>query len=241
MKKTIIAIVMSILACSMSEANTEQKNWSDEAELSYVETGGNTDTSTFALKNELQVKLAEKSSASWKLGALSNTSDGVRNAEAYYMELRGDHLFTERVYLYLKTGWEKDTFAGLDSRLYGGPGLGYKILTGPKHLLFAEAGLNYVNEKYTNNTEDDFISDRFFGKYEFVFSETNKFSQSLEYLCPLEESADYNVISETAVTSALAANYSLKASYTVKYDTLPVPNTLDNTDTVFGTALVATF
>lgn len=242
MKKIAIAVVVAIMSCVTSRAHAEpKKNWSDEAEISYVETGGNTDTSTFSLKNELKVKLTEKLSSSWKLGAISSTSGGVRNAESYHMELRGNYLFTKMVYAYLYSGWEKDTFAGLHSRLYAGPGLGYKLLIGPYHFLFVEAGINYVDEEFTDNTEEDFFSGRLFGKYEFVFNDVNKFHQSLEYLFHLDENEEYNVISETAITSALGTNYSLKASYTVKYDNRPVPGTLEKTDTILATALVANF
>ncbi|MEN8135811.1 MAG: DUF481 domain-containing protein [Thermodesulfobacteriota bacterium] len=241
MKRIIVASVVTVVVCVMSTAQAEEKNWSDEAELSYVETGGNTDTSTLSFKNELKVKLSDKLSSSWKLGSMSSTSDGTRNAESYYTELRGDYLFTERFYTYLNAGWAKDTFAGLDSRIYTGPGVGFKVLPGPKHFLSAEAGLNYVSEEYSNNKEEDFISGRVFGKYEFAFNDTNKFSQSLEYLHNFDESEDYNIISETAITSALNTNYSLKVSYTVKYDNLPVPATLDDTDTILAAALVANF
>lgn len=231
------AIILSFGAI----ARAEDKNWSDQAELSYVETGGNSETSTLSFKNELKVKFSEKFSGSWKAGALSGKNDNIRNAESYYTVLRGDYLFTERFYGYLSGGWAKDTFAGLDSRIYGGTGCGYKFLAGPKHLLSGEAGVNYTDEEYTNNTTDDFPAGRVFGKYEFAFNDNNKFSQSLEYLINFDESKDYNVISETAVTSALSTNYSLKVSYTVKYDHLPVPVTLDDTDTVLAAALVANF
>ncbi len=235
------AAVIAGLFCLGSVAQAEEKKWSDESELAYVETGGNSETATLSFKNALQVKLSDKLAAAWKLGALSSQNAGVRNAESYFTELRGTHLFSRRFYSYLNAGWAKDTFAGLDSRIYGGPGMGYKILPGPQHFLSTEAGLNYVTEQYTNNTKADFIAGRFFGKYEFAFNETSKFAQSLEYLHNFSDSHDYNITSETTVSSALNSNYSLKVSYSFKYDHMPVPASLDDTDTLLATALVANF
>ncbi len=241
MKKFYTATLLTMMILVVPTARAAEKNWSDQAELSYVKTSGNSDISTLSFKNELKTKFTEQLSSTWKLGALSSQNDGSRTAERYYTELRGDYLFTERLYSYLAVGWEKDTFAGIDRRIYSGPGAGYKILLGPKHFLNGEAGLNYVSEKYTNETTNDFLSGRLFGKYEFAFNDTNKFSQSLEYRHDFEASKHYKVISETAVTSALNSRFSLKVSYTVNYDHAPVPDTLDQTDTILATALVANF
>jgi putative salt-induced outer membrane protein len=241
MKILYTATVAAVLIGVGPTAGAAEKNWSDQAELSYVETGGNSDTATLSFKNELIIEFSDRLAGIWKLGALSSHNDGIRNAESYFTELRGDYLLTERWYAYLNAGWAKDTFAGLDSRIYAGPGAGYKLLAGPRHFLAAEMGLNYTTEEYTDDTEEDFIAGRLFGKYEFAFNETNNFSQSLEYLHNFDESDDYKIISESAVTSALSTNYSLKVSYTVKYDHMPVPASLDDTDTILAAALVANF
>jgi putative salt-induced outer membrane protein len=241
MKKIYAATGLAMLLGMAATVPAAAKNWADEAELSYVETGGNSDTASLSFKNELRVKFSDTIAGTWKVGALSATNAGTRTAESHATELRGDYLFTERLFAYLNAGWAKDPFAGLDSRWYSGPGAGYKILLGPIHFFTVEAGLNYVSEEYTDNTEVDFIAGRLFGEYIFAFNDTNKFSQSLEYLHNFSEGTDYNIIAETAVTSALSSNYSLKVSYTVKYDHMPVPATLDDTDTILAAALVANF
>jgi len=241
MKKFYAVMLVAVMFLAVPSARSEEKNWSDQAELSYVKTSGNSDLSTLSFKNELKAKFSEQLSSTWKLGALSGQNAGSRTAERFYTELRGDYLFTERLYSYLTVGWEKDSFAGIDRRIYSGPGAGYKLLLGPRHLLNAEAGLNYVSEKYTDDTNNDFLSGRLFGKYEFAFNDANKFSQSLEYLHDFEASKHYKIRSETAVTSALNSKFSLKVSYTVNYDHMPVPATLDHTDTILATALVANF
>ena len=122
-----------------------------------------------------------------------------------------------------------------------GPAVGYKWLTGPKHFVTTEAGLNYVSEEYVNNTEEDYLQGRLFGLYEYPFSSKNKFSQSLEFLYDFENSDNYNMNSVTALISALSDYLSLKTSYEIKYDHEPVPAMLKKTDTILAVTLVVNF
>jgi putative salt-induced outer membrane protein len=233
--------VLLVIFAFVTGSDAAEKRWSDEAELSFVDTGGNTDVVSLSARNLLKYIFTDKLEGAWKLGALYGETDGEKNAESYFTELRLDYLFTERFYSYASGGWVKDKFAGIDSRYYLGPGVGYKFLTGPKHFFLGEAGLNYVTEEYTDDTDQDYLQGRAFAKYEYAFTEKNKFSQSLEYLYDFDDSENYNVNSETALISALSDYLSLKASYVVKYDNKPVPETLKETDTILGVTLVVNF
>jgi putative salt-induced outer membrane protein len=105
----------------------------------------------------------------------------------------------------------------------------------------AEISLNYVNEKYINDTDKEYLGGRAFAEYEYAFTDKNKFSQSVEYLHDFDDSNNYNVNSETALISALSDYLSLKTSYVVKYDNQPVPSTLKETDTILSVTLVVNF
>lgn len=233
-----VLLIVFVLA---SGSRAEEKKWSDEAELSFVDTGGNTDVTTLSAKNLLKYRFTNKLQGAWKLGAVYGKSDGEKNAENYFTELRLDYQLTERLYSYAAGGWMQDEFAGIDSRYYLGPGVGYKFLSGPKHFLAGEAGLNYVNEEYIDDTDKDYLEGRAFAKYEYALAEKNRFSQSVELLYDFEDSENYIVNSETAVISALSDYLSLKASYVIKYDNEPVPETLKETDTILAVTLVVNF
>jgi putative salt-induced outer membrane protein YdiY len=56
-----------------------------------------------------------------------------------------------------------------------------------------------------------------------------------------EDGDNYNVLSKTALISALSDYLSLKASYVVKYDSEPVRSTLEETDTILSVTLVVSF
>ncbi len=243
--KTLIPIVIFLMIATAAFA--EEKKWGNETELSYVDTSGNTEVTTISAKNLLTYKFSDKLNTEWEAGALYAESDNEKDSERYYTELKSNYLFTEKFYTSLIAGWEKDKFAGIDAKYYIGPALGYKFLIGPKHFFLIEAGVDYVQEEYTDDTDDDFSRGRVFTEYEYAFTEKNKFSQSVEYLSNFDDSEDYNVISETSLISALSDSLSLKITYQIKYDNVPppdpdnVPDTLEDKDTTLTVTLVINF
>ena len=50
----------------------ETKRWKNEAELAFVNTTGNSDVLTAAIRNELQYRFTPKLTADWKIGALKS-------------------------------------------------------------------------------------------------------------------------------------------------------------------------
>jgi putative salt-induced outer membrane protein len=239
-RSRLLLAVLIALAAAPAAARGEDTRWRDEAELSFVDTAGNTDVTTLSAKNTLIVPLSERLAGTWRLGALYGRSQGVRNAESYFTELRGDYSFPEKLYSFVNAGWFKDGFAGIDARYYVGAGLGCRVLAGPTHFILGEAGVTGTREETTDGRDRTFPGGRLFGKYEYRFTERNRFSQSLEALFDFDEFDNWNLNSETALVSALNRFLSLKASYVVKYDNEPVPG-LGETDTVLAVTLVVNF
>lgn len=237
----MFVLFVPIFLIGVTVAHAEEKKWTNEGELSFVKTGGNSDVSTFSLKNLLKYKFSEIFEGGWKVSALNSESNGVRSSEKYASELRGDYTFSTHFYAGVAAGWLKDKFSGMDARYYAGPVVGYKFLVGPTHFLKSEAGLDYVKEEYTDNTKSEFLRGRIFAEYEHRFTEVNKFVQSVEYLHSFDDSDNYNMNSVTAIVTVLNSNFSLKTSYEVRYDNKPVPATLDDTDTILGASLISTF
>ena len=241
MRSKRFLISLFIVFAMVTGVCAQEKKWSDQAELSFVDTGGNTDVTSLSAKNLLKYNFNDELQTAWKLGALYGQSDGEKNAESYFSDLRLDYLFAQHLYSFVNAGWSKNKFAGFDSRYYVGPGAGYKFLVGPKHFLLAEVSLNYVNETYIDDTDKDYLRGRAFTEYEYAFTDKNKFSQSVEYLYDFDDRNNYNVNSETALISALNNYLSLKTSYVVNYDNQPVPSTLKETDTILSVTLVVNF
>jgi putative salt-induced outer membrane protein len=251
MKKNSVYLITLICLILPLMAIAEESKWQDEAELSYVNTGGNTEVTSLSGKNKLTYQFTEDFKGQWEVSALYGETEDVKTAERYATEVRLDYNFTDRIYLAGIGGWLQDEFAGIDQRLYIGPALGYKILTGPKHILSVEGGIDYVTEKYTeppgSDEEDDFDDDaefmrgRAFGSYEFILTEKSKFTQSLELLYDFEDGDNYNVNSVSALITSLSDTFSIKTSYEVHYDNEPVPDFVEETDTILSVALIVNF
>lgn len=236
-------VLSSFILLSTGFALAEDgKTWKDEAELSYVQTGGNTELTSLSAKNLLTYQATENFKLDWTVQALFAEAeiDGntEKTAERYATELRLEYAFTERTYATAYGGWLRDEFAGIDDRYYAGPAVGYKFLIGPEHFLKTEAGVEYVKENYIDDTDDDYTRGRAFGEYIFALTEKTRFSQSLEYLHAFDNSDDYNVNSETAVITSLSDKLSLKTSYVVNYDNEPVPEDLDETDRTLAITII---
>lgn len=107
-------------AFAQGEAPEEEKRFTNETDLSLVNTTGNTDTLSLSGKNEMAYKFTEKWTGSWVVGALYAERDGDKEAERYFTDLRADYAIDERWYAYGLSSWLKDEFAGFDQRLKDG-------------------------------------------------------------------------------------------------------------------------
>jgi putative salt-induced outer membrane protein len=221
-----------------AEPPLAERRLRDQAELSFVSTGGNTEVTTLSLKNTLGYGFTERLSVTWEAVVLYGESDGDKNAERYATELRLDFALSERLYAFGNAGWRRDRFAGLDDRYVAGVGGGYRILAGPRHFLAGEFGFTHVTDRYTTGERQDFLSGRAFTRYLFAFTERSRFSQTVEFLYDFEDPENFNINTETAVTAALNSYLSLKMSYSVRYDNVPVPADFERTDTALSAALV---
>ena len=243
MRKLVLLIMVMCVGLAVVAASSfaEEKALSDEGEVSYVQTDGNTKVTTLSAKNLVKYKFNDRLLGTWKAGAVSAETSNVKTAESYFTDLKLDYQNTPRLYSFVNAGWQQNRFAGVDEHIYGGVGEGYKFLDGPAHFLIGEIGVLYVADKYTDATKKDYPGGRAFAKYTYAFTEKNKFSQSLEYLNDFNDSKRYFVNSETAVISALSGIFSLKAAYLVNYTNAPVPATLKKKDSMVTVALVVNY
>jgi len=219
-----------------ADEKAPERPWNDTLELSVVNTGGNTRVTTLAIKNDFRYRVNDRLSATWRLAVVYGESDGTSNAENYMTELRGDYVFSERIYGFDYLSWTRDTFAGIDSKTSAGLGPGYRFLTGPRHTLLGEAGFSYTAEDTDAETED-YFGGRLFGNYRYNFLEKSSLSQSLEWLVDFGNRENWNLNSETALVTQVNGYVNLKVSYTAKYDKEPVGG-LDELDTVLAAVVV---
>jgi putative salt-induced outer membrane protein len=119
-EKMVLVILCIIGAAGLSYAQdenlNEEKRFSNETSISLVNTTGNTDTLSFAGKNEMAYKFSEKWTGSWLVGAIYNETDSEKETERYFTDLRADYAISDRLYAYGLGSWFQDKFSGFEVR-----------------------------------------------------------------------------------------------------------------------------
>jgi len=142
------------------------KKWSEEAELSWVATSGNSQTSTFGLKSKT-LRTWERALFTFKLGALkadTTVTDvyGVgpppdpaiveeefteTTAENYYIDARYERKITDKFYWYVGAGWLRNEFAGIKNRTQVQGGVGNIWFDGDKLKFKSDYAVTYTDQE----------------------------------------------------------------------------------------------
>jgi len=224
----------------VSGAGEPAKPWKNGAELSYINASGNTRAATLSVK--------EKFNYDWtgagmeiEAGGLRSKNDGILTAEQYFAGEKVSWKWSERNYLFEKTRWDQNRFAGIDHSYNMAAGLGRVIRDTPKDKLEIEASGGYVMEnRVFAPQKNDFGSGKAYVKYSRVLTETANFSQDAGYTANLKDSSDYRVTTETAVIASLSTHISFKTSYQWRFVNTP-PAGFKKGDTMLLVALIFNF
>ncbi len=219
-----------------------EAGWKSRAELSYTRTGGNSDTEALAGKLETGLDAGANRYAA-KASGLYGETEGDQTASRWTAEGRYERLLTERLFGFLSVGYLKDTFAGYDTRLEVGPGVGYDVLKLPDHDLKVMLGVLWNYDNFANGDEgsDTYLSGKAAGDYEWRISEGLTFKQYLDYSVSFDDTDVYFINSESSLAVQMAENLALGVSYIVNYQNQPPAPGADHVDTKFMTSLVVDF
>ena len=220
MKPILLALQLATLA--LGAAAQEPKPWKDAAELSYVQTAGNSKTSTLSAKNLFNYDWA-RSALEVGAGGLGTESRGTVTAEQYNAYQKMSLKLEGKNYAFERTGWDKNRFAGIQDRWDVALGVGRHLLDSAGDKLFAEAGGGYIWEDRLPGAggNQSFGTYRGYAKYLRTLSPTASASQDLEYLGNLKDSRGYRMNAETALVASISTHFSLKASHVWKFSNLP--------------------
>jgi putative salt-induced outer membrane protein len=232
-----------------------EPNWTSSVGLSYVATTGNSETSSFGLDFA-----SERKPAPWGLNLAGtftrSEDDGELTAEQYYFGIRGLRQLNDRWSLFAGVNWARDTFSGFDNRYIAEAGAEYIAISTDRHTLSFDFGL-------TGTTEDQILTrevtppvvpplfeeytdsvDWFGGvgglTWNWKISDSAELNQRLLYYPNFDDSADWRLASDTAVSASLTDMLALQFSYLVRYRNEPIDNNED-TDTTTKASVVFKF
>jgi putative salt-induced outer membrane protein len=230
------------VALSPAHAQEEAKRrWTDTAELSFINTTGNTRITNLSLANKYVYAWDKATDLTVDAGALKTESNNLKTAESYLLAGKYRRNITDRFLWYGLGGWSRNEFAGFIDRYTAGAGLGYRFIEPDPHGLVGEFGFGYTDEKrIPPNSDSNGAEARAFLGYSYKISETSKLVSELEIFDNIEETSDWRGRTTTSVTATISKQLALKTGYTVLYDNVPTPG-FRKTDTIFLTSLVVNF
>jgi putative salt-induced outer membrane protein len=230
------------------EAAAPEPNWKNELGLSYVGTSGNTDTSSLGFDYA-----GSRKPTPWGLDLLASftraENGGVTTAEQYNVGGRGLRQLNKSLSVFAGLSWARDPFSGFENRFIVEGGVEFLAIDTEHNTLSFDAGLNWTSEDqilYSDVTQENYNQtvDWFGGlaglKWEWNFSKSASLTQRLLYFPNFDDTSDWRVASDTAVTASLTKLLALQFSYMVRYRNQPI-NDLEKTDTTTKASVVLNF
>jgi putative salt-induced outer membrane protein len=232
-----------------------EPNWSNELGLSYVGTTGNTETSTLGL----DFKSVRKPTP-WGLdlaASFTRAEDGnVVTAEQYYLGGRATRALNDRWSVFGGLAWARDPFTGFENRWLVEAGATFIAIDSERHTLSFDAGLSWnsedqiltrevsppveppVFEEYTESVD-------WFGgvaglTWDWRFSKTASLNQRVLFHPNFDDTDDWRLGSDTAVTASLTKLLGLKFSYLIRHRNQPIEDR-EKTDTTTKVSVVMNF
>lgn len=234
---TTLAAVLAISCAHIAAAADD--GLKGRAEASYVHTSGNTDTQTLAA----QIKGGYEAGANRYFirgAAMYGKTDGEETSNRWLADGRYERGITERFFAFLEASYLKDKFAGFDSKIQAGPGLGYDVIKTDRQLLKVLLSILYTWDNYTDGTDDEYATGKAAGDYAWQITENLAFKQYADYLVSLEDANVYFVNSLTGLEVKVNANISLGLSYLVSYQNEPQGGA-KHADRTFLSSLIVDF
>ena len=254
MESFSMSVLISVLLFVFSYSAFGQVKFSNESEISSIQTGGNSKVETYNLKTLSKWNQAKRTysfGGHYTLSASEQVDDNddeekVTSVRNWDVNARYEQELSKVLTVYTAIIYEGDEFSGIDQRENLDLGAKHYFTKKDKTTSFAEVGLRYSLEKRTTRDENDedkfdFTKGRVYYEIDHKYSESVSYKFWLEYIPNFTDSEDYLVSYEPSVAVVLTNMFSLKVAYKSLYDNVPNVEGNENTDYTFTTSLIAKF
>ena len=249
-----LLLLLSLLSASLfaqGPNTSDQWKYSNESNLSIIQTGGNSNIETYDLKTENTFKKNKDEfnvGGHYILGEAESTENGqkVRNTTARNWDIHAKYnrKISKAFGGYISIKIEADEFAGYERRSNYDIGSRYTLIDKDEFESYLEAGLRYTDEIPVKEAEDESFADNKGRLYYYVMSKPDKqvsYKFWIEYIPNFTRPDDYLITTAPSVTTTLSDIFSLQVAYKIAYDNEPAVAGNEYTDYTFTTALVVQF
>lgn len=214
-------------------------------DISFVSVSGNTSITTLNAAERF-IRRMDRWEFRQELGAVYGKTDGTETSNLWRAALRADYGLSELWALYALTAFDRNKFAGIESRFAEGVGAVARVIATDIDQLNVEAGFQVTQQRNLDGTRNDFNSLRGATSWKHAFSPGAYVFQSAEVLPNLEDRSDLLVNSETALVAPLSSHIGVKLSYVVRFDNQPALNEagtlpLRKTDRILSSGIQISF
>ena len=166
----------------------------------------------------------------------AQTGQKSTSKRRYEAEINYDYFLTTHWYLSSLVQLHKETTANLDLRTGVGESLGYRWFKSKQSGLETEAGLGWVQERFSNNSPDQsYTAMRLAWDYFYQLTGNTRFFHETEWLASLENKQDQFADSKTGISTQLNSRLTLDAKVRYRWNQTPAANSDRNDWTyIFG-------
>tara|TARA_B100001123_G_scaffold42844_1_gene44034 strand:- start:318 stop:1202 length:885 start_codon:yes stop_codon:yes gene_type:complete len=246
---TVLAIVVMVFSALttttvFAQAGDSQMGWSGEAELTLVLTAGNTETSTLGFRNEIvrtwdsselliDVGAVRTESTTFTRKAIGTSSESFQiikestravTAEKFDGRGRYERNLDLHMFWYGAMGWERNTFAGIQNRYFGGGGVGNTWIDRERSVFKTTYGLSYTLQDdvvRVAGVVNTFVGFQASYDYRQDITDSTTYTSALVTDENLVELADLRVDLVNAIAVGMTNRLALKVSWQVLYDRQP--------------------
>jgi hypothetical protein len=213
-----------------------------KADLSYVLTSGNSRTDTLGFGFDLDRRWERqgllfsaggtRASSSVDLDYALGRADSFElvrpdpepTAESYNLRSRYDHRLSQRFFILAGTGWERNLFSGLRSRLVAEAGFGYVILADERTDFRVRLGGTYTNNKEVvpnPDLDDNFAGGRLSWTLKRHLTGTAELIHDLVLDENLNQTDDFRADASLGLSVSISSRLALKVNYRLLFRNLP--------------------
>jgi putative salt-induced outer membrane protein YdiY len=237
------APVLLVLLAAPAQADDKKLGWSDTGELGYVATSGNSESSSWGLKDtlardwehsrfELKIAGVRVDTTTRTVTAVGTTTDFSKEvdtntettAENYLATARFDKNITEHFFWFAGAGWDRNIFAGIDNRYQGFAGVGNIWVDNDTWKWRTDYSATYTKEEDVvepPNFDSTFGGVRVSSSLKYAWSKTGQYTNDTIIDDSLDHTTDLRVNMNNSVALSMSTHLALKVSLQWLYDHQP--------------------
>lgn len=203
-------------------ANEDPHPWRGSADLGLTVTDGNSESLSLSLGAKASRRF-DRERLAFSGSFIRTTEDGEEVADQGSFQAGYDYFATERFFLASMFRAEFNDPAGLSRRLAPGLGLGYELLDRERVTLSVQAGGNWIQDHFVNDSTVDAVYVSFRQNFQLTINETTRLDQELRYNPRASDVSDYLLHGEATLTTEISDLIGLRVTLRDDYDSTPFP------------------